>query len=491
MPASWRTPDLLGRAAIGYEDACWRPGMADQGAVELLEEATAAVGETSSEIRVGLLSGLARALDFQGDHERAAVVRTSAIDMARRSGDRTGLATVLMRAYWSRGKNSLEEILAMLTEAAAIGEELGNTEIRAEALSWRVPTFVALGDIDAARREVNALQETAEQTAQPFMLHVAAHYGAAMALCDGRLDDAEVLAGRSHDWSRLLTGRDASGVHGIQMFGIRREQGRLAELAPVIRLLAGQPGSSGPWRPGLVSVLVELGMDAAARQELEQVRTDGLDSLRESLWLASLTYLTDACAALGDEETAALVYPELEPLAGTNVMIGHLVACYGAADRYLGMLAATLGEWERAEAHFAHATALNRRTGMLTWLGHTLHQHARARIARGDAAGAVPLLSEAAAIAEANGQRALLARIRSIGPEPPAAPEALPDGLSSREVEILRLVARGLSNREVGAALMISEHTAANHVRSILRKTGCANRTQAATYAHRHGLAEA
>jgi DNA-binding CsgD family transcriptional regulator len=379
----------------------------------------------------------------------------------------------------------------MLTEAAVIGEELGDTEIRAEAMSWCVPTFVALGDVDAARREVVALQETAEQTAQPFMLHVAAHYGAAMALCDGRLEDADALASRSHDWSRLLTGREPSGVHGIQMFSIRREQGRLAELAPVIRLLAGQPGSTGPWRPGLVSVLVELGMDTAARQELEQVRTDGLDSLRASLWLASLTYLTDACSALGDEETAALVYPELAPLAGANVMIGHLVACYGAADRYLGMLAATLGEWDRAEDHFRHATALNRSTGMLTWLSHTLHQHGRARVARGDAAGAVPLLSEAAAIAEANGQRALLARIRSIGPEPAATPEVLPDGLSSREVEILRLVARGLSNREVGAALMISEHTAANHVRSILRKTGCANRTQAATYAHRHGLAEA
>ena len=65
---------------------------------------------------------------------------------------------------------------------------------------------------------------------------------------------------------------------------------------------------------------------------------------------------------------------------------------------------------------------------------------------------------------------------------------ALPDGLSSREVQILALVARGLSNREIGAELTISEHTAANHVRSILRKSGCANRTQAATYAHRHGL---
>jgi DNA-binding CsgD family transcriptional regulator len=484
-------PDLLGRAAIGYEDACWRPGIADQGAVELLEEATAALGDARSEIRVGLLSGLARALDFQGDHDRAAIVRTSAIAMARRAGDRAGLATVLMRAYWSRSTNSLEEILAMLNEAAAIGEELENTEIRAEAMSWRVATVIALGDIDAARREVTRLEETAEQTAQPFMLHVSAHYGAAMALCDGRLDDADALAGRSHDWSRLLTGREASGVHGIQMFGIRREQGRLAELAPVIRLLAGQPGSSGPWRPGLVSVLVELGMDDAARQELERVRADGLDVLRESLWLASLTYLTDACAALGDAATAALIYPELEPLAGSQVMIGHLVACYGAADRYLGMLAATLGEWDRAEEHFARATALNRRTGMLTWLSHTLHQHARARLTCGDPGGAVPLLSEAAAIAEVAGQRALLGRIRAIGAPAPETAADLPDGLTSREVEILRLVARGMSNREIGAELLISEHTAANHLRSILRKTGCANRTQAAGYAHRHGLAEA
>jgi DNA-binding CsgD family transcriptional regulator/tetratricopeptide (TPR) repeat protein len=488
-------PDLLARAAIGYEDACWRPGIADQGAVELLEEATAALGEASSELRVGLLSGLARALDFQGDHGRAAIVRESAITMARRAHDRTGLATVLMRAYWSRGTNSLEEILAMLTEAAEIGGELGNTEIRAEAVSWRVPAFVALGDIDAARREVAALQATAEQTAQPFMLHVASHYGSAIALSDGRLAEADALAARSHEWSRLLTGREASGVHGIQMFGIRREQGRLAELAPVIRLLAGQPGSTGPWRPGLVSVLVELGMDATARRELERVRADGLDVLRESLWLASLTYLTDACTALGDEETAALVYPELVPLTGAVVMIGHLVACYGAADRYLGMLAATLGEWERAEEHFLRATEINRRTGMLAWLGHTLFQHARARVARGDAAGAVSLLSEAAVLADGSGQRALLARIRGLGSPPASAAPVpagggLPDGLSSREVEILELVARGMSNREIGAALLISEHTAANHIRSILRKTGCANRTQAAGYAHRQGLAE-
>jgi len=225
-----------------------------------------------------------------------------------------------------------------------------------------------------------------------------------------------------------------------------------------------------------------------ARRELERVRADGLDALRESPWLASLAYLADAASALGDEATAALVYPELEPQAGGIVLIGHLVSCYGAADRYLGMLAATLGAWDRAEEHFAVATDLNRRTGMQTWLGHTLYQRARARLARGDGEGAAPLLDEAAAIAEDARLPALLARVRAVGS---SAPALLPDGLSSREVEILELVARGLSNRDIGGTLFISEHTAANHVRSILRKTGCVNRTEAASYAYRHGLVEA
>ena len=60
--------------------------------------------------------------------------------------------------------------------------------------------------------------------------------------------------------------------------------------------------------------------------------------------------------------------------------------------------------------------------------------------------------------------------------------------MSWREVEILRLVAAGKSNREIGEELFISGHTVANHVRSILRKTGASNRTEAAGYAYRHAL---
>lgn len=69
--------------------------------------------------------------------------------------------------------------------------------------------------------------------------------------------------------------------------------------------------------------------------------------------------------------------------------------------------------------------------------------------------------------------------------------DQLPDGLSPREVEVLRLVAAGSSNRQIGAALFISPNTAANHIRAILQKTGCANRAEAAAYAARHALLDA
>jgi DNA-binding CsgD family transcriptional regulator len=484
--------EMLARAAIELEEACWRPAIAHQGLLELLEEATAGLGEQESTLRVGLLTALARVLTYRGDHERAAIVRASAMQMARRLGDRRGLAALLMRAYWARGTNTLEEILEMLAEARDLGDELGDLEIHFGASAFRVITWMALGEVDAARRELATMLELANRTRQPFNLSAAEQIGSAIALCEGRLDEAEARAERSREWGGLLIGHDASGIHGMQMFSIRREQGRLAELAPVIRVLAHDDGGAAAWRPGLSALLVELGMDDEARHELARVRHRGLDPLREALWLASLTYLTDACAAVGDEEVAALVRPELAPHAGTSVIVGHGVACYGAADRYLGMLATTLGDWEVAEGLFDSALELNRRMGAATWVAHTAYEYGRMLLARGraeDASRAASLLTEAATLAERIGMPTLLARVSAL--DSPSVPSSvLPDGLSPREVEILRLVVRGLSNRQIGTALFISEHTAANHMRSILRKTSCANRTEAATYAHRHGLAD-
>ncbi len=95
-------------------------------------------------------------------------------------------------------------------------------------------------------------------------------------------------------------------------------------------------------------------------------------------------------------------------------MIGHLVTCYGAADRYLGMLAATLGEPERAEAHFEVAMELNRRMGAATWLAHTAYEYARLLLAREQGDRAAALLGEATELAEHIGMPTLLGRVEAL-----------------------------------------------------------------------------
>ncbi len=66
--------------------------------------------------------------------------------------------------------------------------------------------------------------------------------------------------------------------------------------------------------------------------------------------------------------------------------------------------------------------------------------------------------------------------------------EAEPHGLSPRELEVLRQVATGKSNKEIAAALVISEHTVARHVQNIFTKLGVPSRTAAGAFAFEHDL---
>ncbi|HVB70253.1 MAG TPA: response regulator transcription factor [Acidimicrobiales bacterium] len=70
----------------------------------------------------------------------------------------------------------------------------------------------------------------------------------------------------------------------------------------------------------------------------------------------------------------------------------------------------------------------------------------------------------------------------ALGGSPP------PDGLTEREAEVLRLIAAGHSNSEIGDMLFVSRATVKSHVNRIFAKTGCRDRSQAVAYAHRCGL---
>jgi DNA-binding CsgD family transcriptional regulator len=239
----------------------------------------------------------------------------------------------------------------------------------------------------------------------------------------------------------------------------------------------------------------ELGREREARATFEQLAAyDFTDLPQDALWLTSITYLAEVCAFLGDVRRAATLYQFLLPYAGRPIVFGSSHVCYGAAARYLGLLATTMERWEDAAQHFEDALAMNARMGARPWLAHTQHQYAVMLLARhqpGDRDKAMSLLHEALTTASELGMQALERRISVYVEERPAPVPATPDvlaDLSQREVEVLRFLAAGKSNREIADVLCISLNTVATHVRNILAKTGAANRTEAAAYALRYGL---
>jgi hypothetical protein len=151
----------------------------------------------------------------------------------------------------------------------------------------------------------------------------------------------------------------------------------MKELEPVIRSFVQQHGAASAWRPGLAVIYSELGREQEARTEFEHFAQHDFTNLtRNSLWVGSIAYLTEVCAFLGDAHRAATLYQLLLPYAGRTVVVGGGVVCYGAASRYLSILATIMQRWEEAEWHFHDALAMNARMGARPWLAHTQHAYA-------------------------------------------------------------------------------------------------------------------
>ena len=177
----------------------------------------------------------------------------------------------------------------------------------------------------------------------------------------------------------------------------------------------------------------------------------------------------------------------LEPFRGTLDTDGLI-----SIDRLLGLLAYTMGKLSDAAAHFDDSLDFCRKAGFQPELAWAYCDYAALEHARGQEAKALTLLDEALTISTELGMRPVIEKVTSLREEieaQPAAVPAYPDGLTEREVEVLRLVASGRTDREIADELFISIRTASTHLRNILNKTDSANRAEAATYASRHGLA--
>jgi predicted ATPase/DNA-binding CsgD family transcriptional regulator len=499
------SPESLAHAAMSFEEATWRPGLPGGAAVHLLEMALEALGEQDSVLRARVLSSLARALVFAGTQERGMAVGRAAIEMARRIGDTSALLVALKAVlHTAVGPALLHERLAYATEMLHIAQQTQEIEKAIQGYFWRIICLLEIGDIPTVAAEVEALTQLAEELKQPFYQYLALTLRIMRLLLEGKWQAAEQIASQSLMVGRRLRGQDPTGTFGIQMFTIRREQGRLREIEPVLRSFVQRHSLASAWRPGLALLYSELGLEQEARDVFESLAADDFTGIpRDALWASCIAYLAEVCAFLRDAPRAATLCQLLLPYAKRSIMAGGHTACLGSASHYLGLLAATMSRWEEAEAHFQDALGMHIKMGAKPWLVHTRYEYARMLLARHSASvmpsqaptsreKAASLLYEALLLSRDLGMRALEERVIALQEQRKSRLKKAteyPGHLTQREVAVLQLIAAGKTNHEISAQLCISLRTVATHATHIFNKIVAANRAEAAAYAVRHGLA--
>jgi DNA-binding CsgD family transcriptional regulator/tetratricopeptide (TPR) repeat protein len=480
-------PDVRLRAAIGFEEATWRPGSYGQRALDLLEAAAASrASDGTDPLHVRALASIGRAASFTGDARRAGEVGERALQLARQLEDDDLLAHALAATLWRGMTPALAPVLlARAAELVELGRRTGSEHLGPAAF-YRALFGYLQADAEQWSLAHLQLRSAARASGQPFFLYVAACEDHARRYASGDLSGARRTLATLRELGSEFGDEVTDGSYGVQAFMLERTTGRLEQ---VRRLVTGDEDLDDHWAPGLLALYTDLGLAAPARRVLHHL-LDRIDELRttSATWAGVLAFMADAAVRLEDRSAAASLHPHLREYLGRNLVAGQFVAVFGSADRELARVEGLLGA-SGVEDRLEAALDVDRRMGAVTHQVETLTawSHHCATLG-GSRAGARAhqLAAEARALAARIGH---VRALHDLGPEPgPAPPAGASARLTEREIEVLRLVADGLSNRAIGEQLFISPNTAANHVRSILTKTATTNRTQAAMYAADHDL---
>jgi len=480
------TPSCRLSAAVGYEHAGWVTGAVGSRAAELIADRLRLLPPDPADATwLRATASLGRALSYTGDPEGDRLC-AAALVHARQLGDPDLLGDVLEAGLGhDLGPATAAVRYRQAEELSALAEQTGSLDRLAPAAYNRSVLAYLLGDAAGVERAATDLGRAARVTGQPAW----AYYGSVITF--GRqLARGELLAARRSCEELRTVGRsvgmdDADGPYGTHVFMVQREAGALEA---VRALVSGQESPEQRWAPGLLGLYTELRLPGPAARLLAWVMDESLGAhvegrRRTAQWPGVLALLAEAVLWLQDRAAAERLRPELACYSGLNLLLGAFDGPFGSADRYLGALDSLLGRGSPEEL-FDAALALDTRMEAPTHQAHGLALHvAHRRRVRADDAATEELVARAHELARPRG----LTRVQRLLAAPAtSARSGRADGLTTRELEVLTLLGQGCSNRAISSRLHITENTTANHVRSILQKTGSQNRTQAAVYGREH-----
>lgn len=446
---------------LGYDSVLFGQGAAvGRG---WLARAADLLGERTDVPEAGWLA--ARRAEFALNVDRDAVTALGAATQAQEIGRDTGTGdlVIVARALAGLARVRLGDVAGgmPLLDAAAAAATAGDVEDlmwMGKICCWLISACQETHDLARAVDWCTRVEDICVQRELAPLFAVCRTQYAAILLAGGNSREAEstlvdVLARLEH--SRRLSRLDAVA----QLGELRRRQGRLTEAEDLL----AQAG----YQPAAVTSLAQLRLDEGEADRAWSTITELLRSIAPEQLLERVDALAVAVAAGVAAGSVAGARSAAEELRSIAARVGT-PACRAHADAARARLAdeaAAVGLWQDAARHFHVA-------GLAFDEADSRLELAVALRGSGDEAGARE--QEAAALSALS---ALHVDGRgSAGP------------LTERQTEVLRLLARGLSNAEIAARLHLSEHTVHRHVANIYTALDLGSRAAAAAYAVTHGL---
>ncbi len=340
-------------------------GYADEKIIAVVEEALEAIPDGDSALRAQLLRALGAEYLWIDAEGRADELARESLDMARRVGDDETLAAALhARVITQLAPGTSDERLKIIDELQETAERMNDREFALRAHAFRLREMIEQGEIAAADRELEAYAKIAEELRMPAHLWHVPMFRAMRALIAGELDKVEDYANEARVGGERAGEPLAAQLFAVQIGQLRRLQGRIGELLPVMREMTERYPALPAWRTVLATALSQVGRIEEAKVEFDRLAArDFADVPRDGQFRPACAQLGEVCVAVGDSSRAELLYEWLLPSKDEIIVIARAGMSAGSYSRILGLLAATLGRREDAEQHFIEALAVLERMG--------------------------------------------------------------------------------------------------------------------------------